>query len=83
MAQIPVAIQGKTGMIHAAVIRGKATLLLGRPTLEKLKTTVNFASGTVTMLGGQRSKRSAVSETLPVSSETPQAIDPAKTLSLI
>ena len=57
MAQIPVAIQGKTGMIHAAVIRGKATLLLGRPTLEKLKTTVNFASGTVTMLGGQRSKQ--------------------------
>ena len=51
MAQIPVAIQGKTGVIHATVIRGKAPLLLGRPTLEKLKMTVNFASGTVTMLG--------------------------------
>ncbi|CAE7402078.1 RE1, partial [Symbiodinium microadriaticum] len=100
MAQIPVAIQGKTGVIHAAVIRGKAPLLLGRPTLEKLKMTVNFASGTVTMLGGpdviqldrnsagqmlinlvqfpsearQRSKGSVVSEALPVSPETPQAI---------
>ena len=107
MAQIPVAIQGKTGVIHAAVIRGKAPLLLGRPTLEKLKMTVNFASGTVTMLGGpdviqldrnsagqmlinlvqfpsearQRSKGSVVSEALPVSPETPQAIGPAKTLS--
>ena len=36
VTRIPVAIEGKTGLIIAAVIRGKAPLLLGRPSLEKL-----------------------------------------------
>ena len=51
MARIPVAIGGKTGVIDAAIIRGRAPLLLGRPTLERLDVVLNFREGTITMLG--------------------------------
>ena len=50
MANIPVPINGKTGLVQAAVIRGKAPLLLGRPTLEKLRMSINFANYTATLL---------------------------------
>ena len=49
-ACIPVAINGKIGRINAAIIRGKAPLLLGRPTLEKLCMTVDFAKGEAQIL---------------------------------
>ena len=42
--KIPVGIGGKSGIIDAAVIEGKAPLLLGRPTLEKLHVALDFAS---------------------------------------
>ena len=50
VAKIPVAIQGKVGIIDAAVISGQAPLLLGRPTLEKLNVCLNFEKQTMKML---------------------------------
>ena len=53
MARIPVAIQQKTGVVDAAVIKGKAPLLLGRPTLERLGMILNFQEGSALLLGDQ------------------------------
>ena len=47
VARIPVAIQGKVGIIDAAVIAGQAPLLLGRPTMEKLNVCLNFERQTM------------------------------------
>ena len=41
------AIQGKVGIIGAAVIAGQAPLLLGRPTMEKLNVCLNFERQTM------------------------------------
>ena len=38
------------GLIEAAVIKGRAPLLLGRPTLEKLNVKIDFARGTASLL---------------------------------
>lgn len=51
-ARIPVGIGGRTGLIEAAVIRGKAPLLLQRPTLQKLGLKMDFQQGTMTALDG-------------------------------
>ncbi|CAE7347138.1 RE1, partial [Symbiodinium microadriaticum] len=40
--RIPVGISQKLGLIDAAIIDGKAPLLLGRPTLERLNVVLNF-----------------------------------------
>ncbi|CAE7244986.1 GIP, partial [Symbiodinium sp. CCMP2456] len=40
--RIPVGISQKLGLIDAAIIEGKAPLLLGRPTLERLNVVLNF-----------------------------------------
>ena len=49
-SRIPVGIAGKSGIIDAAIISGKAPLLLGRPTLEKLKVQIDFKNAKITML---------------------------------
>ena len=48
VARIPAAINGQTGLIQAAVIRGRAPLLLGRPTLEKLRMSPTTLPGSST-----------------------------------
>ena len=48
--RIPVAISGTQGLIDAAVISGQAPLLLGRPTLEKLKVRLDFSTASMKML---------------------------------
>ena len=47
---LPVAIGGRIFVIDAAVIEGQAPLLLGRPTLEKLKVQLNFQEKTLQLL---------------------------------
>ena len=51
-ACIPVAIGEKVGRINAAIIKRRAPLLLGRPTLEKLAMRIDFAAGTARILDG-------------------------------
>ena len=48
--RLPVAIGGRCGLIDAAVIEGQAPLLLGRPTLEKLRAQLNFQDKTLSLL---------------------------------
>ena len=49
---IPVGISKKLGLIEAAVIGGKAPLLLGRPTLEKMQAQLDFHSRSIKLFGG-------------------------------
>ena len=51
-AMIPVGIGGKNGLIEAAIIKGQAPLLLGRPTLQKLGMHLDFKEGLLTVLDG-------------------------------
>ena len=51
--KIPVGIGGVPGIIDAAVIQGRAPLLLGRPTLEKLQVSLNFGNKTMRFLNAQ------------------------------
>ena len=51
-AMIPVGIGGKPGLIEAAVIKGQAPLLLGRPTLQRLGMHLDFKEGLLTVLDG-------------------------------
>ena len=53
LARIPVGIGKKTGLIEAAVIKGQAPLLLGRPTLQKLAMHLDFKAGVLSALDGQ------------------------------
>ena len=48
--RIPVGISQKLGLIDAAIIEGKAPLLLGRPTLERLNVVLNFRDKTMRFL---------------------------------
>ena len=48
--RLPVGIAGKFGSIDAAVISGAAPLLLGRPTLEKLKVRLDFSSNSMQLM---------------------------------
>ena len=48
--QLPVCIGGRTGVVDAAIIAGQAPLLLGRPTLEKLRVCLNFVNKTMRLL---------------------------------
>ncbi|CAE7208267.1 GIP, partial [Symbiodinium pilosum] len=48
--RLPVGIGGQVGLIDAAIIRGQAPLLLGRPTLEKLRVKLNFKDHTMHVL---------------------------------
>ena len=52
VVRLPVGIGGKTGLIEAAVIRGRAPLLLGRPTLQKLGMHLDFRDGALSVLDG-------------------------------
>lgn len=49
-SRICVGIGGKRGTIDAAIIKGDAPLLVGRSTLERLQTAINFKDGTMTIL---------------------------------
>ena len=49
-ARIPVGISKKLGVIDAAIIEGRAPLLLGRPTLERLDVVLNFREKTMRFL---------------------------------
>ena len=49
--RIPVGIGGRAGVVDAAVISGKAPLLLGRPTLERLRVQLDFGAKTMCFLG--------------------------------
>ena len=49
---IPVGIGGKTGLIEAAVIKGQAPLLLGRPTLQRLGMHLDLNEGVLSVLNG-------------------------------
>ena len=48
--KIPVSIGGVPGIIDAAIIEGRAPLLLGRPTLERLCVSLDFAQKTMQFL---------------------------------
>ena len=48
--RLPVAIGKQVGLIDAAVIRERAPLLLGRPTLERLKVQLDFGGKTMSLL---------------------------------
>ena len=48
--KIPVCIGGKFGSIDAAVIKGQAPLLLGRPTLKRLNVKLDFGASTLQFL---------------------------------
>ena len=48
--RIPVGIGGINGLIDAAIISGRAPLLLGRPTLEKLNVSLDFRNKTMSFL---------------------------------
>lgn len=48
--KIPVCIGGKLGSIDAAVIKGQAPLLLGRPTLKRLNVKLDFGASTLQFL---------------------------------
>eukprot|EP00435_Cladocopium_sp_Y103_P053201 s487_g17.t1 len=48
--RIPVGVAGQLGMIDAAVISGNAPLLIGRPTLEKMRARIDFSDGTLHFL---------------------------------
>ena len=52
-AKIPVGLAGQFGFIDAAIISGQAPLLLGRPTLERLKACIDFSSGLLHIVGQQ------------------------------
>ena len=52
---IPVGISKKLGLIEAAVIGGKAPLLLGRPTLEKMQAQLDFNGRCIHLFGGDTS----------------------------
>ena len=48
--RLPVGIGKQAGTIDAAIIQGKAPLLLGRPTLERLNVRLNFTNKTMTIM---------------------------------
>ena len=48
--RLPVAIGGRRGLIDPAVIEGRAPLLLGRPTLERLGACLDFAQKEMKLL---------------------------------
>eukprot|EP00435_Cladocopium_sp_Y103_P072571 s637_g40.t1 len=48
--RIPVGVAPQFGIIDAAVIAGNAPLLIGRPTLEKMKACINFDDGSLHFL---------------------------------
>eukprot|EP00435_Cladocopium_sp_Y103_P030061 s1739_g7.t1 len=48
--RIPVGVAQQFGIIDAAVIAGNAPLLIGRPTLEKMKACINFDDGSLHFL---------------------------------
>ena len=52
--RIPVGIAKKLGVIDAAIIEGKAPLLLGRPSLERLRVVLNFQGPDHALLGPGR-----------------------------
>ena len=51
--KIPVGIGGRMGTIDAAIIKGQAPLLLGRPTLQKLKVVLDFGAKQMRFLDHQ------------------------------
>ena len=53
--RIPCGIGHQYGIIDAAVISGHAPLLLGRPTLEKLKAQLDFSNGKMVVCGKETS----------------------------
>ena len=55
LARISVGIGGKTGLIEAAVIKGQAPLLLGRPTVQIFGMHLDFQTGVLTALDGDTS----------------------------
>ena len=48
--KLPVGLNGKYGLIDAAIISGNAPLLLGRPTLEKLRVHMDFKNNQIQFL---------------------------------
>ena len=60
--KIPVRIGGVHGIIDAAIIKGRAPLLLGRPTLEKLRVSLDFAEKTMKFLRDQTTVPMQVNE---------------------
>ncbi|CAE7581948.1 GIP, partial [Symbiodinium necroappetens] len=60
--KIPVGIGGVHGIIDAAIIKGRAPLLLGRPTLEKLRVSLDFAEKTMKFLRDQTTVPMQVNE---------------------
>ena len=51
---LPVHLGGKRGVISAAVVRGKAPLLISRVALQKLKATIDFSNNVIKMFDDQR-----------------------------
>ncbi|OLP92915.1 Copia protein [Symbiodinium microadriaticum] len=45
--EMPVQLAGRRGVVRAAIIRGKAPLLMSRPALKKLGATMDFSSDTL------------------------------------
>ena len=59
---LPVHLGGKRGVISAAVVRGKAPLLISRAALQKLKATIDFGESVIRMFDDQRSVPLKVNE---------------------
>ena len=51
---LPVHLGGKRGIISAAVVRGRAPLLISRAALQKLKATIDFGANVIRMFDDQR-----------------------------
>ena len=53
VVSMPICIQGKSGRIEAAIIKGTAPLLLSRNTMKSLKAVLDFESDKISLLGGE------------------------------
>ncbi len=53
-ADLPVTLAGKSGKIRAAIVQGKAPLLISRKALRTLKATINFTEDKMTLFDDHR-----------------------------
>ena len=53
VVEMPVCLAGRRGLVRAAVIQGKAPLLLSRPALKTLQATMDFAKDQLVLFDGQ------------------------------
>ena len=62
VVEMPVSLAGKKGLVRAAVIRGRAPLLLSRPALKTLQATMDFAKDRLCLFDGETSIAMQINE---------------------